>query len=100
MSAKRSGERRIVRPLQTGSADPIRVMAFLVHAYGSIHAVVDYQHDERGAIFRRRGQFLRIHQEAAVAGNAHYAAVSVTQGGSDSGRQAVDRKSTRLNSSH
>src|SRR5690606_33570483 len=71
------------------------MMPFLVHAYGAVHTVVDYQHDQRSTVFGGRGQLLRVHQKTAITGHTHYLTIWVTQRRRYRGRQAVSHGAAR-----
>ncbi|OIQ79966.1 hypothetical protein GALL_382800 [mine drainage metagenome] len=83
------GQRDEVRVAQRGGRDPARVFALLVHADRPQHAVVDDDHDHRGAVLHRGGELLRVHHEAAVAGEADHVALRRGQLGGDRRRQPV-----------
>ena len=42
-----------------------------MHADGAVHAIVEHDRDERQIVLNCSRKFLAIHQEVAVAGNAH-----------------------------
>ncbi len=64
-------------------------MAFLVHADGAIHAVVDQDHDNRQLILDGGGEFLAMHHEAAIAGEAYYGFRGVDPFGAHCRGQAI-----------
>ena len=86
---QRLGERHEVRALQAGSANAFGIAFFLVHADGSVHPVVDHQHDETTPVLGRRGEFLRVHEETAVPGDTQHLAVTMPQRCGDCGRYAI-----------
>src|SRR5690606_11801936 len=59
-----------IRILQIGSADAARVVLFLVHAYRTVHAVVEHKHNYIQPVLYGSGKLLTMHQEAAVPGKA------------------------------
>ena len=64
------GKRGEVGVLELGAADPLGIVALLVHADRAVAAVVDHDHQQVGAVLRRGCQLLAVHQEVAVAGDA------------------------------
>lgn len=65
----------------------------LMHADRSIRSVVEDNEQHPDTVLNRRGQFLAIHQEVAVAGHIEHAALLAAMlfddAGGDSGRYAV-----------
>jgi len=71
---------------QLGRADPVRIVALLVHADGAVHAVVDQQHDDGQLVLHGGCKLLAMHQKVAIAGNADDTALLVQPFGAHSGR--------------
>ena len=67
----------------------LRIFAFLVHADRAVAAIVDQDDEQVGAILRGGRQFLAVHQEIAVAGDADHRAVLEAERGGDRGGEAV-----------
>ena len=74
---------------ELGRADPLRIVALLVHADGAVGAIVDQDDEQVGAILGGGRQLLPVHQEIAVAGDADHRPVLEAQRGGDRGGQAV-----------
>ena len=77
MGAEGSRQGDEVGVVQAGGGYPPGIFAFLMHADGAEHAVVDHDHHRRRAELRGGRQLLRIHHETAVAGEAHHAALRI-----------------------
>ncbi|MCY1377793.1 hypothetical protein D9M69_653830 [compost metagenome] len=60
-----------------------------MHADGAVDAVVDDDDDDRQVILHGGGEFLAVHQEAAVAGKADHLAIGKQPLGRDRRRRAV-----------
>ena len=84
-----SGEIRI---LQGGRHHAARVVALLVHADGSVHAVVHDHDDHRKLVLHCGGEFLPSHQEVAVASECDDDACRGQALHSDRGRHPVTHR--------
>ncbi len=69
--AEGSSVLREVGIAQAGADHAAGIALFLVHSDGAVHAVVDHDHDDVQAVVHGGGQFLAVHQEAAVACEGH-----------------------------
>ena len=66
-----------------------------MHPNGAVHAVVDHEHDQTRAVLRGGCQFLRIHQEIAVARDADRDAIRKAQRRRDRRGQSVAHRAAR-----
>jgi hypothetical protein len=67
MGAIGPGEGGEIRIDQLRAEDALGVGAFLMHADGAVHAVVDDDEDDGQAVLHGGRQLLPVHHEAAVA---------------------------------
>src|ERR1700722_20153202 len=65
------GQRDEVRIHEVGGRNPSGESAFLMHADSAVHSVAHHYHEDGGAVLHSRGEFLRVHQETAIAGEAN-----------------------------
>ena len=78
-----------IRIAQGGGGDAAGIVALLMHADRAIHAVVDDHHDDRQIILHGGGEFLPVHQKAAVARKADDHAFGMHALGAHGGGQAI-----------
>src|SRR5262245_14168504 len=74
VAAEGSGIGRKIRIPQIGPHHSPGIVALLVHANSAVHAVVDYNDDDRQVVLHRGRKFLTSHEEIAVAGKGYHGA--------------------------
>src|SRR6266567_6362209 len=91
-AAERAGIGGEIRVLERGRRNAPGILTLLVHADGAVHAVVDHDDDDRQLVLDGGRELLAAHEKAAVAGEAHYAALGIEPLSRDRGGNTVTHR--------
>src|SRR6478736_1639496 len=92
MPAIRLRQRGEIGILQHGGGDAPRIFALLMHADGTVHAVVEQDDDDRQIVLNGSGELLPGHLEIAVAGKCNDRSLAIQPLCRDRRRNAITHR--------